>query len=175
MSESRVNIVQGEYAVSDDPSTVISTLLGSCVSVCMFDLKRGAGGMNHFLLPGDSVEAGDTVQRHGVYLMELLINGLLKKGVDKKNLEAKIFGGAATVASIVEQIGEKNIAFARRFLQAEGIPVIGSSVGGHSGRRIQFWPVGGRARQAFIEAPKDELVIQKTLAAKPVGGDIELF
>lgn len=175
MTESRINIVQGEYAVSDDPSTVISTLLGSCVSVCMFDQRRGVGGMNHFLLPGDDVDAGGMVQRHGVYLMELLINGLLKKGVDKRNLEAKIFGGAATVASIVEQIGEKNIAFARRFLQAEGIPVIGESVGGGSGRRIQFWPVGGRARQAFIEAPKDEFKIQKALAEKPAGGDIELF
>jgi len=175
MSEQRINIVQGEYAVSAEPEAVISTLLGSCVSVCMFDAKRGVGGMNHFLLPGDELGVGGQVQRHGVYLMELLINGLLKKGVDKRNLEAKIFGGAATVASIVEQIGEKNIAFARKFLQAEGIPVVGESVGGNSGRRIQFWPVGGRARQAFIEAPKDELKIQKTLAAKPAGGDVELF
>nr|WP_246715254.1 chemotaxis protein CheD [Aestuariivirga litoralis] len=141
----------------------------------MFDTKRAVGGMNHFLLPGDNDGTGGIVQRHGVYLMELLINGLLKKGVDKRDLNAKIFGGANTVAGIVEQIGEKNIQFAKRFLQAEGIPIVGESVGGNSGRRIQFWPSSGRARQAFIAAPADEMKIQKALAATPVGGDVELF
>ena len=48
-----INIVQGEFTVSDDPRRCFSTLLGSCVAACIRDPVAGVGGMNHFLLPGD--------------------------------------------------------------------------------------------------------------------------
>ena len=74
----RINIVQGEYHVSGDKVLAISTLLGSCVAACINDPIAEVGGMNHFLLPGDTA-ASPLFSRHGVHLMELLINGLLKK------------------------------------------------------------------------------------------------
>ena len=55
MNENRINIVQGEYAVSGDPYAVIYILLGSCVSICMFDVQRGIGGMNRFLHTGSDL------------------------------------------------------------------------------------------------------------------------
>lgn len=50
--------------------------------------------MNHFLLPGTGNVTGGDATRYGVHLMELLINGLLKKGARRDRLEAKVFGGA---------------------------------------------------------------------------------
>ena len=35
--ERRVHIMQGEYAVSDDPNVVLTTVLGSCVAACLRD------------------------------------------------------------------------------------------------------------------------------------------
>jgi len=55
--ERRINIVQGEYKVSDDPAALISTLLGSCVAACIRDPVAGVGGMNHFLLPGEDARS----------------------------------------------------------------------------------------------------------------------
>ena len=52
--ERRIHIVQGEYRVTDDPTVVVATLLGSCVAACIRDPVTGVGGMNHFLLPGET-------------------------------------------------------------------------------------------------------------------------
>ena len=84
--ERRINIVQGEYKVSDDPAALISTLLGSCVAACIRDPVAGVGGMNHFLLPGEDARShAHDAERYGDYLMELLINGIMKQGGQRES------------------------------------------------------------------------------------------
>lgn len=174
----RINLIQGEAQVDDRPNVVFTTLLGSCIAACIRDPGAGVGGMNHFLLPGDGVGSSSTsMQSYGLYLMELLVNGLLKKGARKHALEAKLFGGARTMEGLSD-IGGKNAEFAKRFLQLEGISYVGGSLGGTQGRRIEFWPVSGRARQILME-PTDK-AMPKIMMPAPVappqsGGDLELF
>ena len=127
----RINIVQGEYHVSGDQALSITTLLGSCVAACIHDPEAGVGGMNHFLLPGDEATS-PLVARHGVHLMELLINGLLKKGASRERLQAKLFGGARTMQGLGD-IGASNARFAQDFLKREGITVTGAVYDVHSG------------------------------------------
>jgi len=168
----KLNIVQGEYRVTGDPGVVITTLLGSCVAACLHDPLARVGGMNHFLLPGE-LKAGQS-ERLGVHLMELLVNGLLKHGASKDRLIAKLFGGAKMVDGL-NDIGERNGLFARRFLEREGIPVVASSIGGATGRRIQFWPASGKARQLFMaERLPDPEPIARKLAASATG-EVEFF
>ena len=147
----RINLVQGEFKVSDDPNVVLTTLLGSCVGACIRDPVRGVGGMNHFLLPGSGVGDARASERIGVHLMELLLNGLMRQGAQRDRLEAKIFGGARMMQGLSD-IGAKNGEFARHFLKYEGIRVVGADLGGERGRRLQFWPVAGRARQSYISS-----------------------
>jgi chemotaxis protein CheD len=105
--------------------------------------------------------------------MELLVNGLLQKGARRDRLEAKLFGGARTVEGLSD-IGAKNASFAEKFLKNEGINYIGGSLGGDNGRRVQYWPVSGRARQAMIAAGK---VLQPAaIPCKPSDtGEAEFF
>jgi chemotaxis protein CheD len=146
----RVNLVQGEFRVSDDPDVTLTTILGSCVGACIRDPIRGVGGMNHFLLPGADIVGGSIEsERMGVRLMELLMNGLMREGARRDRLEAKIFGGARMMRGLSD-IGQKNAEFARSFLRREGIRVVGGDVGGDRGRRLHFWPVSGRARQCYL-------------------------
>lgn len=172
MSIQRVNIVQGEFHVSGDPNLAITTLLGSCVAACISDPVAGVGGMNHFLLPGEDTESA-LVARHGVHLMELLINGLLKLGAARPRLEAKLFGGARTMHGLGDY-GAANARFAQEFLRREGIQVMGGSLGGETGRRIQFWPATGRVRQKLVRAGEETpRSLPPVLTAQ--GGDLELF
>ena len=177
----RINIIQGEFKVVNDPNVVLSTILGSCVAACMRDPVAGVGGMNHFLLPGSAsaMAGGGDATRYGVHLMELLINGLLKQGARKDRLEAKIFGGAKTIASF-SNVGDQNAAFAVSFLKDEGIPVVGSSTGGEFGRKLEFWPVSGRARQYPLTGAETQKTVAREQqrpapAAKPVDNSIEFF
>lgn len=173
MQEKLVNVIQGEQAISDNPNDVLTTVLGSCIAVCMSDPERGIGGMNHFLLPG-SEKKGSGDNRFGAYAMELLINGLLRQGAQRHRLQAKMFGGASMIGSI-RDIGGSNAAFAKGFLQDEGIPCLAESIGGTAARRVRYWPVTGRAQQMVVpgdvqkvapiapppvqEKPKDDIVL----------------
>ena len=172
--EQRIHIVQGEYKVTNDPDIVVSTLLGSCVAACIRDPLTGVGGMNHFLLPGENGRAHDhEAERYGDYLMELLINGLMKQGAHRDRLEAELFGGARMMGGLSD-IGKKNAEFAERYLQHEGIAVVGKDLGGERGRRLQYWPVSGRARQAYVAAAGiDEKPVKPVLTRNV--GDVELF
>ena len=174
--ERRILLVQGEYHVSDDPDVVLTTLLGSCVAACIRDPDARVGGMNHFLLPGDSETSRfRDAQRYGVHLMELLVNGLMQRGARRERLEAKLFGGSRMMQKLSD-IGRLNASFAERFLQHEGIKVVGGSLGGETGRRIQYWPVSGRARQVALpgdQAPVNP--VQVTVPPRAAGGDLELF
>ncbi|HEX5934721.1 MAG TPA: chemoreceptor glutamine deamidase CheD [Pseudorhizobium sp.] len=176
----RVHIIQGEYKVVTDPDVVLSTILGSCVAACLRDPVAGVGGMNHFLLPGSAGAAasGGDATRYGVHLMELLINGLLKKGARRDRLEAKIFGGAKTIASF-SNVGEQNAAFAAKFLKDEGIPIVGSSTGGDHGRKLEYWPISGRARQYPLTGAETQKTValeqRPVVPPKPVESSIEFF
>jgi len=175
----RVHIIQGEYKVVSDSDVFLSTILGSCVAACLRDPVAGVGGMNHFLLPGSATAgSGGDATRYGVHLMELLINGLLKKGARRDRLEAKVFGGAKTIATF-SNVGEQNAAFAMQFLRDERITVVGGSTGGEHGRKLEFWPVSGRARQYPLtgaESQRTFALEQKPVARpKPVETSIEFF
>jgi chemotaxis protein CheD len=103
--------------------------------------------------------------------MELLINGLLKKGAARHRLEAKLFGGARTMQGLGD-IGSTNARFAQDFLKREGIAVTGGSLGGETGRRIQFWPASGRVMQKLVRAVDERPLADPVL---PTAGDLELF
>ena len=175
----RITIIQGEYHVTDDPNVYFTTILGSCVSACIRDPEARVGGLNHFLLPGDAERAasGKDSERYGVYLMELLINALMQKGARRGRLEAKLFGGARLIDGLTD-VGSQNAAFGERFLKDEGIQYLGGSLRGDHARRIQFWPVSGRARQIRLENGGMSIFTQERVrkpAPPPESGGLELF
>ena len=140
-----LNLNPGGWAIEADRP--LATLLGSCVSVCLFDPKLKIGGMNHFLLQrGSSTGNADQyVILNGDYSMEVLVNGLLNKGAQKSRLVAKAFGGGTIVSSIRMAIGERNAEFAQDWLEREGIPLIASDFSGPWSRKIIFLPRSGDA------------------------------
>jgi chemotaxis protein CheD len=138
----RVNIGIGELYVSRDRE-VISTVLGSCVSVCLYDPSTRIGGMNHIFLPGDADlrEFNDSA-RYGINAMELLINRMLSLKASRRSFRAKVFGGGQLLngnnSPNTFSPGEANVSFAFNFLETEKIPVDGYNIGGSIARRIEF-------------------------------------
>lgn len=155
-----IAVVQGDYAVSTDPMVVMSTVLGSCVAMCLFDTTNRVGGMNHFLLATSSLAESDDL-KYGVNAIELLINRLLRSGAERYNLQAKLFGGAR-MTDHASDIGASNAAFAKDFLEREGISCVSSSLGGKQARRVQFVPTTGAARQIQISGvtPDEQLQVR---------------
>lgn len=170
MGERRIVITQGQQEASSDPDLVLTTLLGSCVSVCLWDPLAKAGGLNHILLPSQK-SASTQADLAGLNAIELLINAVLKEGAMRERLIAKVFGGARMVAGLSD-IGDANADFVVRVLEREGIDVAGKSLGGSSARNLMFWPSTGVARLKLVAG--DVPVVPEKVVA-PAGNDLELF
>lgn len=124
---------------------LITTVLGSCVSVCLWDAWAGVGGMNHFLLP--DVLSGNASPRFAGPAFEQLVARLLAHGARRERLQAKTFGGASlgAAASGEPRIGSRNVEAARRLLTERAIPIVAEDVGGNCGRKLVFETAGGAA------------------------------
>lgn len=135
----RVYLLPGQLHVSAEPCR-ITTILGSCVSVCLFDATRLSGGMNHFLLPISRGSETDSL-RFADNATIVLLEKLMAMGCRLENITAKIFGGAAlfqTKKQYSESLGAKNVAAAEQLLKNAGIPIIARETGGDYGRKVIF-------------------------------------
>lgn len=123
-------------------AAVITTVLGSCVSVCLWDPGTALGGINHFILPrgGAAVSA-----RYGNHALPMLLERVLTLGARRETLIACVFGGASVLAgeSNGPRLGSRNIAEALDFLKAHDIAVLRQDVGGREGRKLTFRTADG--------------------------------
>jgi chemotaxis protein CheD len=163
----QINILPGEFIASRD-RVVVRTLLGSCIAACLWDDVNAVIGMNHFLLPDRheslkrpfyETDAG----RYGVNAMELLINAMLQMGAKRKNLRAKVFGGASMLASrsSSSNVSEMNCRFVREFLDTDGIPLIAADLGGDAGRIIYFLSHNFSVYVKTLRSPVQEAIARE--------------
>lgn len=180
-------ILPGEYYVTKSEEGV-STTLGSCISACIRDRVAGIGGMNHFMLPAaagaepdDWAAAGlGAATRYGNHAMEHLINQIMRNGGKRENLEIKIFGGGRIIDKMTD-VGQRNIAFVRDYLAAEGLTAIAEDVGDIYPRMVVYFPATGVAKVKRLRSLHTNLIVSQEenyverIAAEPVGGEVELF
>jgi chemotaxis protein CheD len=134
-------------AVSGDAPRTLTTILGSCVAVCLWDRRGRGGGMNHYLLPRCG-EGAPRTPRYGDIAIPALVARLVALGAQRADLRAKVFGGAHVLASAgpgARTLGGDNVQVAVSTLRDEGIQVISEDVGGTRGRKLAFNTVDGTA------------------------------
>ncbi len=150
MENGRCFLYPSTILVSEKPLW-ITTILGSCVAVCLYDCVLRIGGMNHYMLPYWNGE-GLASPKYGNIAIRKLIDAMLIKGSNNYNLIAKVFGGAniSQINSRTYNIHLRNIEVAKSMLKEDKIPIISSSVGGSWGRKIQFNTESGRVLHKSI-------------------------
>jgi chemotaxis protein CheD len=135
----RVYLYPGQIVTSSQP-LMVSTILGSCVSICLWDPAAKVGGINHYLLPNNPLN-GQSDLRYGNTAIERLIETLIGLGVKKQRIVAKVVGGASILTSFGGSrmsIGDQNVDVARKLLAKHGINVSGEQTGGTRGRKLLF-------------------------------------
>nr|WP_314629413.1 chemoreceptor glutamine deamidase CheD [uncultured Noviherbaspirillum sp.] len=177
-------ILPGEYYCTFKDMLIV-TVLGSCVSACIRDRVSGIGGMNHFMLPDGGDVSNPLISasaRYGTYAMEVLINELLKSGARRENLEAKVFGGGNVLRGLTAlNVGERNAAFVRAYLKAEGIRVLAEDLNDIFPRKVYFFPRTGRVLVKKLRELNNNTLVNREqdyasrLAGKEIGGEVDLF
>jgi len=171
----RLTVAQGEMKVSDERDVVLTTVLGSCVAACFYDPVAQIGGINHYLLADGNASDPASMQRYGVYAMEVLINAMLARGAARSRMRTRIFGGA-TMRAGFRDIGGANIAFARQFLRDERIALVGEDVGGTQARRVEFRAAVGLARcRSVVDTAPPPIVVRAPPPPPAAVGDVEFF
>ncbi|MBI5380638.1 MAG: chemotaxis protein CheD [Opitutae bacterium] len=124
----------GDIVVETKPVRM-NTVLGSCVSVCLYDAQRQFGGMNHYLVP-----RGGQTANHGEWAVANLIERMCALGSSPRAMQAKIFGGGSPLklANETYAVGSNNVAVAHTVLEQHGIPIVAERVGHNGGLRLFF-------------------------------------
>lgn len=165
-SPHEIAIQSGGVYASAEPS-VVRTVLGSCVSACLFDPEGRIGGMNHFMLADGS---GDGVPstRYGVHAMKVLIAAITKHGGQRSRLRAKIFGGAHVLQlqGSSGEVAADNARFVRQFLADQQIPIVAERIGGELPMQVRFETNTGRAFARTVRVARQEAGIREALAAR---------
>ncbi len=179
-------LLPGEYYVTRQDELLV-TVLGSCVAACIRDPLAGVGGMNHFLLPMQGTAGGragtqavDDSARYGSFAMERLINEILKHGGVRERLEVKLFGGGRILANMAD-IGSRNIEFALRYVQTEGLKLLACDLGDIYPRKVYFYPSHGRVRVLKLRSLHNDTLLKREqsyrqgLEQRLPAGEVELF
>ena len=179
-----VTIHPGEFLVSGD-DIIIATVLGSCVSVSLWDTRLRLGGINHFMLPGDLDNldvAKSKNAKYGMYAMEVLYNELFKRGSRKIDIVAKVFGGASVLKLVngPTKVPQGNVDFALAYLAKENIPIVANDTGGFLPRKILFFAQTGKVLLKRIAGTmvsqverEEEIYLDKIRRIE--GGSVTLF
>lgn len=128
---------------------VITTLgLGSCVGIVLYDPIKKISGLVHVMLP-DSTKIINNSNKYkfadtGI---DTLIKDMEGIGAIKKNLVAKIAGGAQMFSFVnnleMMRIGDRNVEATKYKLSELGIPLLAEDTGANYGRTIIFDPATG--------------------------------
>lgn len=139
-------LIPGKIFAAAQPFA-ISSIVGSGVAVCLWDSVNKIGGANHFMLP-EGPENSENSVRYGNVANPALLQRMLDLGAERKNLEARIFGGSLPGISFGgegERLGDRNVQAASHFLRLNGIRVLQTEVGGTKGRKLVFHTDDGKA------------------------------
>ncbi len=129
----------GQLWATSEPS-VITTIVGSCIAVCLWDARLRIGGMNHYMLPFQTPKQLAS-PRFGTVAWEGLLTRVMQLGSHRRDLRAGIFGGACVMETFrnrADHVGTRNVELADQLLAQSGIAVVQREVAGQRGRKLIF-------------------------------------
>jgi len=143
----------GEVFVTAEDMNV-TTVLGSCVAVCLWDSRRGVGGMNHVMLPRFT-SSQDPSTRFGNVATFVLLDLMKEHGCLKSDLTISVFGGANSMIrgnqqNEAMQVGKNNIEVTKNVLKKLGLSISVEDTGGSIGRKLNFDCATGEIRAEFL-------------------------
>ena len=132
----RVKVGIADYAVTATDEELVTSGLGSCIAVAVYDRSNRVAGLAHAMLPDaggnpDEAKFVDTATA-------ALLRGVREAGGSLDSTKAKLVGGSEMFQFSTEAIGPRNIAAAERALADTGVTVMASDVGGDYGRSVRL-------------------------------------
>ncbi|WP_437738262.1 chemotaxis protein CheD [Sorangium sp. So ce1335] len=133
------HVMPGQIFASSEP-TAVTTIVGSCVAICLWDATTGVGGMNHYVLP-ECPSPRMASARFADIACQRLLERLMELGASGRALQARVVGGACLISAFRERgthLGAQNVDAGLALLRAGGIRITELETGGNRGRKVVF-------------------------------------
>lgn len=132
-----VHVGVAEFGVSADGADLVTNGVGSCIAVALYDERATVGGLVHPMQPERTGNRGPDAKYVDPGIQRLL-EALLHHGAGRRNVSAKLAGGASILSTTGGNIGERNADRAESCLTKLGVPVAATDLGGDQGRIVRF-------------------------------------
>lgn len=159
MSNDEIRIKMAEYTVAKPPNVLVTLGLGSCIGLALYDKYSKVSGLIHFMLPASNGKKNTA--KYADTGIPFLIKEMVKNGAKKRNIVAKLVGGAKMFSfgedNSVMNIGKRNSEAAKEILKAEGIKIVAEDIGEDFGRTMRFYSETGEVLVTSYK--RDDLTI----------------
>lgn len=126
-------------------STLIRTLLGSCVSITMWHPTRLIGGMCHYMLPCRPKKTDDLQGKYADEAIELFLQEAARHKTSPSEYQIKIFGGGhmfpERTPDFNDSVSSRNVRAAEMLLARHKLDLVSRHVGlsGHRNIAFEVW------------------------------------
>lgn len=132
-----------EYAVSAEGVPLVTSGLGSCIGLALFDPATDVAGLAHLMLPAAPAVGTGGPAKFADAGTDRLVEEMAAAGANPARLVAKLAGGSDMLSIAGTGIGRRNAAAVRETLGEHGIPIVAEDVGGDRGRSLRLEPATG--------------------------------
>jgi chemotaxis protein CheD len=144
-----VKVGMAELSALKHPGVLITLGLGSCVGIALYDRVSKVIGLAHVMLPSSlQIKNNDNNAKFADTAIVQLLDEMIKLGASRRNIVAKLAGGAQMFAfnsSLdIMKVGERNTIAAKKKLRELNISIISEDIGGNYGRTIELFSTDGR-------------------------------
>lgn len=144
-----IKVGMAELAICKCPDGISTLGLGSCVGVVIRDPGSKIGGLVHVMLPDSTkIKNSENIAKFADTGIDALIKEMVKAGANRRDLVAKIAGGAQMFnfqnQVAVIRVGDRNILACKEKLKEVNIPILAEDTGGNYGRTVIFYPLDGK-------------------------------
>ncbi|WP_416176233.1 chemotaxis protein CheD [Clostridium sp.] len=149
MDIKKIKVGIADMNTASSPDIIMTIGLGSCVGIAIYDKYNLIGGLAHIMLP-DSTQFSNVKNpmKFADLAIPMLIEKLEKLGAGKRNLTAKIAGGASMFnfsdKKMIMDIGNRNGKSVKLNLKKYSVPLIAEDLGGNKGRTMIFDTSNGK-------------------------------
>lgn len=153
-----IKIGMAELDICLPPDAITTLGLGSCVGVVLYDPTKKICGMVHVMLPDSTkIKNNENLAKFADTGIEELLKQIIAKGANRKNVVAKIAGGAQMFAfksdNDMLRVGDRNVEATKEKLKQLQIPLLAEDTGKNSGRTIEFYPETGELLVKSVGKP----------------------
>ncbi|MCL1844015.1 MAG: chemotaxis protein CheD [Defluviitaleaceae bacterium] len=147
--ENMIVVGMADLNVTKSPGILTTLGLGSCVGIALYDAQAKVAGLAHIMLPDSkAIHNNQNQAKFADTALIVLITKMERLGAKKRNIRAKIAGGAQMFAFNATnenlRVGDRNVEATKKVLQLQGISLVASETGDSFGRTVELYAEDGK-------------------------------